>query len=172
MLTGRGENCVCARARARVCLCMCVPVHVCAYARVCLCMRGRSLWVVVTSGLRELGGSLCSKGPKQLPEPSSLVSLKQYGKPGGQEEGGLCSSERVHTRSFLFILSQLYACEVVLVGERSADQGFRGEEQKGLGSVLTGLWGWRGARSAAQWRFDQRLWGGPALCSVALCGPN
>ena len=90
---------------------MCVPghVHVCACARVCLCKCGRGLWVVVTSGLRERRGSLCSKGPKQLPEPSSLVSLKQYGKPGGQEEGGRCSSERVHTSSLLFILSQLYA---------------------------------------------------------------
>ena len=63
-------------------MCTCVPVHVC----------GRGLWVVVTSGLRERGGSLCSKGPKQLPEPSSLVNLKQYRKPGGQEEGGRCSS--------------------------------------------------------------------------------
>ena len=102
-------------------MCTCVPVHVC----------GRGLWVVVTSGLREHGGSLCSKGPKQLPEPSLLVNLKQYRKPGGQEEGGRCSSERVHTRSFLFILSQLYAREVVLVGERSVDRDPEGRSGRG-----------------------------------------
>lgn len=163
MVTGRGKDGMCQGMGT------CVPVHMC----------GRSSWVVVTSGLREHRGSLCRKGPKQLPEPSSLVNLKQYRKLAGQEEGGHCSSERVHIRSCLFILSQLYAREVVLVGERSADQGFGGEERKGLGSVLAG-WGageeaahlGTRARSTVQWRFNQRLWDGPVLCSVAPCGPK
>ena len=65
------------------------------------------------------------------------------------------------------------------MGERSANQGFGREERKGLGSVLAG-WGageeaarsGTRARSTVQWRFNQRLWEGPVLCSVAPRGPN
>ena len=72
MVTGSGEDGVCQGMGT------CVPGHVC----------GRGSWVVVTSGLREHRGSLCRKGPKQLPEPSSLVNLQQYRKPRDERREG------------------------------------------------------------------------------------
>lgn len=60
-------------------------------------------------------------------------------------------------------------CEVVLVGERSADRGFRGEEQKGLGSVLTGFVGLARSPESAQWRFDQLDCGVDQLSVQWLC---